>query len=165
MREIKAERVTADGFAPFGQVISAGVVEGKPANQGTALRSDFCAALVSARADARPNLAVFRSVAKQLPFEVRLLERHPCSTQAFLPMVCVRFLVIVAPALGDGGPDTEGVRAFVFGPGQGMNYNMGVWHHPIVALEGEAEFAMLAWEDGSALDCEERSLGEGIRII
>jgi ureidoglycolate lyase len=116
------------------------------------------------RPTASPNLAVFLSKAKSLPFEVRLLERHPHSTQAFLPMVCARFLVCVAPTLPDGSPEVAKLRAFVCGPGQGINYARGVWHHPIIALDADAEFAMLAWEDGTARDCVECPLAAPVLI-
>jgi ureidoglycolate lyase len=41
----------------------------------------------------------------------------------------------------------------------------GVWHHPILALDGPADFVMLAWEDGSALDCVEHPLAEPVRVV
>lgn len=152
-------------FAPYGDVISARSRSGKAANQGTAVRFDWAAHLESTRLGARPNLAVFRSTPKALPFRVRLLERHPCSTQAFLPMVCASFLVCVAPSAPDGSPDAARLLAFWCGPGQGVNYHRGVWHHPIVALEEEAEFAMLAWEDGGADDCVEHWLAEPVEVL
>lgn len=164
VREVASVPITPEAFAPFGDVVSAGIVAGKSANQGTAVRCDWSCALESTRSGARPNLAVFRSVAKTLPFEVRLLERHPCSTQAFLPMVCTRFLVCVAPALPDGSPDLDHLVAFRCGPGQGINYHRNIWHHPILALDGPADFAMLAWEDGSPLDCVEHPLAEGVLV-
>jgi ureidoglycolate lyase len=164
VRALIAEPLTRAAFAPFGDVVSAGLGEGTSANQGTAVRFNWAAGLESTRGAARPNLAVFRSAPQPLPFTVKLLERHPCSTQAFLPLVCARFLVCVAPTAPDGGPDLAGLRAFVCSPGQGVNYHRGVWHHPIVALDTPAEFAMLAWEDGTASDCEERPLSEHLSV-
>ncbi len=162
MRRVVAEPLTIEAFAPFGDVVSAGLKEGSAANQGTAVRFDHCAQLVNSRPGAAPNLAVFRSAPQALPFTVRLLERHPHSSQAFLPMRCARFLIVVAP--GDELPDVEGLRAFVCGAGQGINYHAGVWHHPIVALDAPAEFAMLAWEDGTAEDCDEQELAEVVLV-
>ncbi len=154
-RRVVAVPITPEAFAPFGDVVRAGLSEGKAANMGTATRCDWSAALESTRPGARPNLAVFRSLAKTLPFEMTLLERHPCSTQAFLPLVCTRYLVCVAKALPDGSPDIDGLLAFRCDPGTGVNYRLGVWHHPILALDGPADFAMLAWEDGGPQDCVE----------
>ena len=68
------------------------------------------------------------------------------------------------PTAPDGGPDVSGLRAFVCGPGQGISYGVGVWHHPIIALDDDADFVMLAWEDGTALDCIEHPLSASILI-
>ncbi|MDP1917004.1 MAG: ureidoglycolate lyase [Myxococcales bacterium] len=164
MSVVRAEPLSVEAFAPFGDVISAGLRAGSSANQGTATRFDWCAELMNARPGAKANLAVFRSVAKALPFSVELLEHHPFSTQAFVPMVCARFLVCVAPTLADGGADVSGLRAFVCLPGQGVNYRVGVWHHPIIALERDADFVMLAFEDGTTGDCVVRPLAAPMRI-
>lgn len=160
---IVAERLTPEGFAAFGDVVSAGLKAGSSANQGTAVRFDWCAELFNGRDAARPNLAVFRSAPQKLPFTVRLLERHPFSSQAFLPMVCGRFLIMVAPDLS-GVPDASRLRVFVCGPGQGINYHVGVWHHPIVALDVPAEFAMLSWEDGTPQDCVEHHFDAPLQV-
>lgn len=163
-RVVTARPLTAEAFAPFGQVISAGLSEGSSANQGTAVRFDWAAQLENARGGARPNLAVFRSQPQQLPREVLLLERHPHSSQAFLPLVCARYMVVVAPDGAGGGPDVARVQAFLCAPGQGINYRRGVWHHPMIALDAPADFAMLAWEDGTAGDCQEQALAAAERF-
>ena len=74
---IAAQPISLEVFAPFGDLIAAGLGAGASANQGTAIRFDRAARLASSRPGATPNLAVFRSIAKELPFEVKLLERHP----------------------------------------------------------------------------------------
>jgi ureidoglycolate lyase len=157
---LRALPLTREAFAPFGDVIGLDLSGGSSANQGTATRYDRVARLAGSRPEAQPNLAVFRSVAKTLPFQVKLLERHPCSTQMFVALACQRFLVVVCPDDARGEPDLSQLRAFVCGPGQGVNYRAGLWHHPIIALDGPADLLMLAWEDGTARDCEERPLSE-----
>jgi ureidoglycolate lyase len=160
---VKVEPLTVEAFKAFGDVVSAGLALGVSANQGTAKRFDWCTALVNERPTARANVSVFRSVARALPFSVELLEHHPCSTQAFIPMVCSRYLVVVAPG-GDEGPDVAGLRAFLCSPGQGINYRVGVWHHPIIALDTDADFVMLAFEDGTPRDCVVKQLGAPVRV-
>ncbi len=164
-QELKASVLTAEAFAPFGRVISAGLQEGTTANQGTAVRFDFCAELLSSRSEAKANLAVVRSIAKTLPLEMTVLERHPCSTQVFLPMVISRYLVCVAPTRADGEPELSALRAFICLPGQGIAYAPGTWHHPLVALDSPGEFAMLVWEDGTARDCELRTLPAPLQVL
>ncbi len=163
-RLIHAQPLSREGFAPFGDVIGLELAGGSSANQGTATRYNHIAQLASSRPGAQPNLALFHSVQKALPFEVRLLERHPCSTQMFVALQCQRFLVVVCPDDARGEPDLGQLRAFLCGPGQGVNYRAGLWHHPIIALDGPADFLMLAWEDGSASDCEERPLATPLRV-
>lgn len=164
-RSLIAAPLTQEAFAPFGRVVSAGLEPGASANQGTAVRFDHCAQLASTRPHSKPNLAVFRSSPKALPHDVTLLERHPCSTQVFIPMVISRYLVCVAPTLPDGGPDLGSLKAFICAPGQAVAYAPGTWHHPMVALDAMGEFVMLAWEDGTALDCEVRQLPHSIRVV
>lgn len=163
--EVRAIPITAEAFAPFGDLVSAGIGTGAPANQGTAVRFDWAARLTSTRPGARPNLAVFRSAPRTLPLEIALLEAHPYTSQTFLPLVCARYLVCVAPRAASGEPDIMHLQAFVCLPGQGVSYLPGVWHHPIVALDAAAELAMLAWEDGTPGDCVEWPLAEPVRIL
>lgn len=159
-----AEPLDAQRFAPFGSVVSAGLGHSKDANQGSARRFDWTAALESTRPNAKPNLVVARCAPQTLPLLIKLVERHPGSTQTFLPMIASSYLVVVAPKLPDGAPDVGGLRAFVCKAGQGISYARDVWHHPIVALDSEADFAMLVWEDGTADDCIEHWLKTPITV-
>lgn len=163
-RILKAKPISPELFAPFGHIISASLQAGKEANQGTAIRCDFCAPLLSTRPGAKANLVAVRAMPQALPLKLRLFEHHPCSTQSFIPMICSRYLIIVAQATQNGAPDLDTIAAFVCGPGQGISYGAGVWHHPIAALDMPTEFAMLVWEDGTALDCVEWPLKEDIFV-
>ena len=162
---VKAEPLTSHAFVPFGQVLEVPTEGDANSNQGTAIRVDRVAQLVNTRATCAPNLAVVRSLPQPLPLRLRLLERHPCSSQAFIPMRCSQYLVVVAPTAADGAPDWNGLRAFLAGPSQGINYSAGCWHHPFTALGEPAELVMLAWEDGSHRDCEETALPCDIEVL
>src|SRR5205823_4574020 len=89
VKTVVAEPLTAAAFAAFGQVLEAGDGRGSAANQGTALRVDRAAALSSTRTACPPNLAMIRALPQPLPLKLRLLERHPCSSQAFIPLKCL----------------------------------------------------------------------------
>lgn len=156
MRTIVAEPLTAAAYAPFGDVIAASRDDApaRPANQGTAQRRNWLAEVVNLRAGgaARLNLASFACAPREAwPMPLALLEKHPASTQVFVPMNARRYLVVVA--LGGDAPDLGTVRAFLAGPTQGVSYRPGVWHHPMIALDAPTEFACLVWEDGSDDDC------------
>ena len=76
---------------------------------------------------------------------ITALERHPHSTQSFIPIRSGRWLVALAPTLSDGSPDMANVRAFLAGPEDAICIHRNVWHAGLTALDGPAEFAMMMW--------------------
>ena len=77
----------------------------------------------------------------ELPLAIAMLERHPLSSQLFMPLSAAPFLVVVAPP-GEH-VDRANVRAFVTNGAQGVNYRRGTWHHPVIALENPSEFLVV----------------------
>ena len=155
MKTLIAQPLTPEAYAPFGDVVMAAPhgEPGKPANLGTARRFNDLARLQNLRGErARLNVCHFRSQPQQtFPFEVRLLEKHPVSSQLFVPMNAQRYLVIVAP--GEDAPDLRRAAAFVANGTQGVSYHPGVWHHPMIALDAQTDFACLVYEDDGEDDC------------
>ncbi len=155
-------RITLDDYRPYGDLLSAdpgvrGDVVPRDANQGTAVRRNGQIALEHSRPHARPNFASFRCAPRTgWPMPLLLLEKHPRSTQVFVPMNAKRYLAIVA--LGGEAPDLATLRAFVVEAATAISYRPGVWHHPMVALDAITDFACLAWEDGTSEDAVEHSL-------
>ena len=45
------------------------------------------------------------------------------------------------------------MQAFLASSNQGINFAAGVWHHPLIALESDTDFACVVHEDGSSDDC------------
>jgi ureidoglycolate lyase len=85
------------------------------------------------------------------------LERHPHSTQSFVPLRAGRWLVVVAPALPDGSPDAANAKAFVAGPEDAICIGRNVWHAGLTVLDRPAEFGMMMWradagDDGIVAD-------------
>lgn len=145
-RQILAEPLTVQAFAPFGQVL-AGTGDG-------AERRPFAARMHNGRAQAQPNLTWMRVAPQPLPVTVTALERHPHSNQSFVPMNGTRQLVVVCPSGADGEPLLSQARAFVASGSQGVNYDANVWHAPRVALCAPGEFAMFRWDDGGGEDTQ-----------
>lgn len=145
-QRIAAEPLTAQAFAPFGQVI-AGTGDGPG-------RRPFLARMHNGRAQAQPNLTWMRIAPQPLPVTVTALERHPHSNQSFVPMNGTRQLVVVCPSDAHGDPLPSQARAFVASGSQGVNYDANVWHAPRVALCAPGEFAMFRWDDGGGEDTE-----------
>ncbi|MCI0431211.1 MAG: ureidoglycolate lyase [Rhodospirillales bacterium] len=144
--------LTRPAFAPFGDVID---IEGSRPymiNDGYAERYDDLARIDVTEAGGRPLLNIFRAKPRALPLRIRMVERHPLSSQAFLPLRPKPFLVVVAapgrtPAAGD-------LRAFITCGQQGVNYARGTWHHPLIAF-GEAGDFLVIDRSGVGENCEE----------
>ncbi len=149
---LKVEPLAHIVFEAFGDVIELPRNGGRSINDGTATRYDQIAALELTANSGRPVLDMFHVKPVSLPLKCQMLERHPISSQAFVPIGKCRFLVVVAPAKGDS-PDADASRAFITNGRQGVNYHPGVWHHPVLALGKETDFVMIGRaEDG--LDCD-----------
>ncbi len=149
--------LTPEGFAAYGSVLMVPPGDdggaGKAANQGTARRFDRLCAMENLRpTSATLNVSVFRCAPRPYPpFEVALLEKHPASTQVFIPMNAARYLVVVA--LGGDAPELGTLAAFLAEGPQAVSYRPGVWHHPMIALDQPIDFVCLVHEDGSEEDC------------
>jgi len=139
------EPLTAEGFAPFGEVLEA------PAAPG---RAYIDAALANRRGHAQPSLSFSTREPTPLPLRSSTMERHLHSSQSFVPMEAGRWLVLVAPHGADGGPDMSRARAFLARPDQGVTYGADVWHHPSTVFDRTARFAIFMWKDGTSADDE-----------
>ena len=164
--EFAAEPLQREAYRPYGDVVAADPrLASVSANRGTARRFDRLGELENLRPGrAIPNLCVFRAEPSAAnPFPVRMLERHRDSTQLFIPMAgAERYLVIVCE--GPDAPDLRTLKAFVAGPAQGMTYRPGIWHHPLIALDRQSDFACVVYEDGSAGDGEERAISPAVSV-
>ena len=160
--ERRITELTRDAYSPYGDVFAATPEEnaGVSANQGTATRFTVPDAFIQSHAPAgQANVSVFRvSPWCEDTFEVRLLEKHPRSTQIFVPMNAVQYLAVVA--LGGDTPDLSTLAAFRVPGNQAISYHPGVWHHPMIALERETDFVAMVYEQGGDYDCEVRTLDE-----
>ena len=139
--ELKVMPLTREAFAPFGDVIESEGSEAFAINDGFATRHHDLAHVDVLEAGGRPLLNIFHARPWPQPIRIRMMERHPLSSQAFVPLSDRPFLVVVA-APGDD-PEPKHIRAFVTNGRQGVNYHRGVWHHPLLVLEREADFVVI----------------------
>lgn len=135
---IKAEPLTAEAFAPFGDVLEAVGTPDKIINQGMCGRYHDRALMEFV--DGRAGISLFQAEPRAVPYDLDLVERHPEGSQAFLPMSMDPFLVIVAPDQ-DGIPGQP--RAFLTHAGQGVNYHRGTWHGVLTPLTAPGLFAVV----------------------
>ncbi|WP_406720991.1 ureidoglycolate lyase [Thioclava litoralis] len=136
--DITTEPLTAEAFAPFGDVLSAEGAPDRLINAGKCGRYHDRAAL--SFFEGRAGVSIFKAEPHSLPYECDLLERHPHGSQCFIPMSEHPFLIIVAPDLGDrpGSP-----RAFLTNGAQAINFHRGIWHGVLTPLAGPGLFAVV----------------------
>ncbi|ODV78156.1 ureidoglycolate hydrolase [Suhomyces tanzawaensis NRRL Y-17324] len=189
-----AEALSPESFAPYGGVMSADQqiqrAQSSAANYGTAVKLHKVAPIVNNYAHspntqpATANWNIFRCsaprklITNQGTFKIynsKVLERHPYSTQTFIPMGQhadqVSYIVIVA--LTDESspqklPDPTTVKAFLCRGNQSVTYGAGTWHAPMVVIDESVkhiDFAVLIHENGVADDdCQECYFEPGYQI-
>jgi len=134
LHRLPAEALTAEAFAPYGQVIECAGHAGYAINEGSSQRFTDLAQL-EADADGRLALSIFRAEARQAPYALHCLERHPLGSQAFVPLNGQAFLVVVSARRPDPQhPAPDALRVFVSDGRQGINFRRDIWHHPLLAL-------------------------------
>lgn len=138
-RKILAHTLTREAFAPFGEVIdkaAAAVL----INGGKARRFDNGIFAQATGVDARVAIGLVEAAPYLFPLELRMVERHPLGSQAFVPVEPARFLIVVCPD-ENGTPGAP--LAFVSGFGQGVNYFPGTWHAVLSPIEEVQTFVVV----------------------
>jgi ureidoglycolate lyase len=150
MRELRPIPLTADAFAPFGDVIEASDrAERIAINYGYTTRFHDLAGIDVAQEGGKAIVSLFRALPLDPPL-LKIVERHPLGSQAFMPLSGRSYLVAVAPA---GEFDPGRLVVFRAGPHQGVNYARGTWHHFLLALDGKSDFLVIDREGpGDNLD-------------
>ncbi|NVO07078.1 MAG: ureidoglycolate lyase [Rhodoferax sp.] len=148
------EPLSAAAFREFGEVMeAASSAQQFVINEGFATRFHDLARLDADANGGRVGISIFRALPRSLPFQLRVMERHPLGSQAFVAMSELPFLVVVAPPAEC--LDMRQLRCFRTAPGQGVNYARGTWHHPLIALERESDFLVVDRCAGSGNNLDE----------
>ncbi len=158
---IRALPITPERFAPYGDVIHASADSKAAMNEA---RFERFSRLAEVDAECRhASISIARcKMPTSLPYRFDLIERHPLGSQAFIPLSHFKFFVVVAPAAESAEP--EDLRAFVTNGSQGVNYHKGVWHMPMIALEGGQEFLIVdCGADGE--NCEEHYFSDPVTLL
>jgi ureidoglycolate lyase len=159
LREITPQALTADAFAPFGEVIEASDrAEQIAINYGQTTRFNDLAHIDVAGGHA--IVSIFRGRPLDPPL-LKIFERHPLGSQSFTPLSGRAFLVAVAPP---GGFDPAAVRVFHAAAHQGVNYAKGVWHHYLLPLGAESDFLVID-RAGPGENLDEIELAEPDQIL
>jgi ureidoglycolate lyase len=149
--QLEITDLNADSFAEFGDVVQADGAF-KTINAGTTRNFADLASIDVTAEGGRAQVNIYRATPVVMPFTIRMLERHPLSSQLFIPLERKPFLVVVAPP--GASIDPGKVRGFVTNGSQGVNYAPGTWHYPVLALDSESDFLVVD-RAGPGENCDE----------
>jgi ureidoglycolate lyase len=161
MKFLVPQPLTRDAFAPFGEVIMLEGARRFTINGGTTQRFHDLAYVDTGAADGRALINLFRASARPQPLHLQLMERHPLGSQAFIPLAPLPYVVVVA-ADEEGRPGQ--LQAFLTTGWQGVNYARNVWHHPLLALQDDADFIVID-RGGEGCNLQEYPLPEQVAVL
>ncbi|KAK4052373.1 Allantoicase [Microbotryomycetes sp. JL201] len=188
---VPALPLTREAYAPYGSVLQSYPDERsakrdikiKRVNFGTASKFNHLSKVEWIQPATRPdlvpdlNFCVFRCDEQngcvdersgKQSWDVKVLERHEFSSQAFVPMGggSDRYLVLVCLPGKDGLPDLGSLRAFIASSSQGISYKPNVWHHPLIALDKTTDFSCVVYETGDdKIDCEIHHFDDIVAVV
>tara|TARA_B110000438_G_C15424875_1_gene483571 strand:- start:59 stop:553 length:495 start_codon:yes stop_codon:yes gene_type:complete len=130
---IKPIKISKDNFSEFGDLISSENVIPIDINSGYAKRFDNLANINTSAESGKTIVSIFSSLKRAFPMKIDMMEKHPLSSQAFIPMKETTFLVFVAPHGQE--PEISKIKSFIIPPKIGINYKPSIWHFPLISTE------------------------------
>ena len=161
---IKLEPLTKKAFAPFGNVIEKKGAQHFPINAGTIERyHDLADVEVDVDNGGRAIISIMECTrTSELPYRIKVIERHPLASQAFIPMSPTPMIIAVSPP-GDN-PDPCAIKAFISNGYQGVNYRTGVWHMPLISDRPGQQY-LIVDRAGPGQNCDEFVIDDAVVII
>ena len=144
--------LTKKNFSTFGDVIETDGAESILINEGTTERFHNLANIDVESKGGKPLINIFRGQTKPQPIDIKMMERHPLGSQAFIPLQTKPFIIVVAAISETVGPND--LNAFRAEGNQGVNYKRNLWHHPLLTLENNHDFLVID-RGGPGENCEE----------
>jgi len=158
---LKPKPLTKAAFRAFGDVIEATAdTKHFAINDGYTQRFHDLAKVDVNDNGGNTLVNIFRSTPLEQPISIKMMERHPLGSQAFVPMGDNPYLVVVAPA---GEFKVEHLEVFLAQANQGVNYHKGTWHHYCLALNSESDFLVID-RGGAGDNCDVIELDGSLQI-
>jgi allantoicase len=171
---VEALPLTYEAFLPYGRVIQAfsgptaaprGIAK-TTANQGTAAKYHKMALVDDLFAEGerkKTSIGVIRAQARVKTgseVDIVVLERHPKTNQAFVPLGQAgpagakagkgSYVVMAAlPKPNNGDPDLSTLRVFTVPASQGISFNAGIWHNPLMTADEQMDLACIETFDSN----------------
>ena len=130
---INPVKIKRSNFNTYGDLISTNDINPIDINAGYAKRFDNLADLNTSNESGKTIVSIFSALKRTFPMKIDMMEKHPLSSQAFIPMKDTTFLAFVAPP-GDK-PEIGEIKSFIISSGVGINYKAGIWHFPLISTE------------------------------
>jgi ureidoglycolate lyase len=130
---IKPIKITRSNFATYGDLISSDNIDPININAGYAKRYDNLVNIDTLKDEGKTIVSIFSAIKRTFPMTIDMMEKHPLSSQAFIPMKETTFLSFVAPP-GES-PEINKIQSFIIPPKTGINYKPGIWHFPLISTE------------------------------
>ena len=129
-----------NNFKNYGEIIYKQKNKSIDINNGFAIKFDDLLNINTSKYSGSTKFSIFSSKPRSFPMKIEMMERHPLGSQAFFPLSNNVFLVVVAP--GKNIPEINKIEAFIVPYNTGINYNVGVWHYPLIATV-ESDFVVI----------------------
>lgn len=160
---LTAQPLTKESFAPFGAVIEPYDMAEQNEKNCYAINNGFAMrhhAIAKACLDGgEVGMSIFMAKPRQFPIDLTVMEYHPFGTQAFFSMAGQDYVVVVAPK-GEPPKCAEDLSVFYAKSTQGIQYDAGVWHHPLMALNIESPFLVVDRINGEGKNCIEMDIAD-----
>ena len=130
---LQIKKVSKDNFSKYGQLISTQDIESQNINEETTKSFYDLVNIENYGDDKKCRVNIFKSIKRDFPLEINMLENHPLSSQAFIPLQHTSFIVVVAPISSE--PNINLIETFLISPEEGINFKPKVWHYPLIATE------------------------------
>jgi len=130
---IKPKKITNKNFKKFGEVISTKKIKPININNGYAKRFDNLCKINTSLKKGNTIMSIFSTRKRKFPMNIKMMEKHPLGSQAFIPMKETKFLVFVAPK--GKKPNVKKIESFIIPKQTGINYKPGIWHFPLISTK------------------------------
>ena len=162
LQVITPKPLTREAFSAFGDVIEASTDANNFAiNDGFTQRYHDLVKVDVSDNNGHTLVNIFRSTPLAQPIAIKMMERHPLGSQAFIPMGENPYLIVVAQA---GEFDISKIEVFIANSNQGVNYHKGTWHHFCLALGSESDFLVID-RGGDGDNCDVLELDGSLQIV
>ena len=130
---LQINKISKNNFSRYGQLITTQNMLSQEINEETTKSFYDLVDIEIYGEDKECRINIFKATKRIFPLEINMLENHPLSSQAFIPLQKTNFIVVVAPV--SEKPDINSIEAFQVSPEESINFKPKVWHFPLIASE------------------------------